>query len=304
VKLMWPREEDFAHDQYRPCALVNVRASLTASGSIGLWAYRNVSPSILGQRGTSLPATGDSQAYEGANNLPYGFLARLVQWARHDAPVPVGFWRSVGASINTFAVESAIDELATLYSQDPYQFRRNRLTDPRWLAVLDAAASNAGWNNALAAGSARGIAVGTAFNTIVAMVVEISGVTTSSIRVSKVTAAVDCYLPVNPTLIEQQIVGGVVHGMNAALWGRQTFTNGAADVKNFNRSRMMRMNEMPTVKVVIMPPPAVANRTIPIGGIGELGVPTFAPALAAAYFKLTGVRQRSLPFFPNATMSD
>jgi isoquinoline 1-oxidoreductase beta subunit len=304
VKLMWPREEDFAHDQYRPAALVNVRASLTPNGVISAWNYRNVSPSILGQRGSVLPATGDSQGYEGSNNLPYAFLARQVEWVRQDAPIPVGFWRSVGASINTFAVESAIDELAVFIGQDAYQFRRTRITDPRWLAVLDAAASNAGWNNALPAGSARGIAIGTAFNTIVAMVVEISGVTTSSIRVSKVTAAVDCYMPVNPTLIEQQIVGGVVHGMNAALWGRQTFTNGAADVKNFNRSRMMRMNEMPSVKVVIMPPPAVALRTVAIGGIGELGVPTFAPALAAAYFRLTGVRQRSLPFFPNATMSD
>jgi isoquinoline 1-oxidoreductase subunit beta len=304
VKLMWPREEDFAHDQYRPSALVNVRASIVPTGAIGLWTYRNVSPSILGQRGSTLPATGDSQAYEGANNLPYGFLAKQVQWARHDAPVPVGFWRSVGASINTFCVESAIDELATVWSQDPYQFRRTRITDPRWLAVLDAAASAAGWGNAVPAGSARGIAIGAAFNSIVAQVVEIAGVTTSSIRVTKCTIAVDCYVPVSPGLIEQQIVGGMVHGMNAALWGRQTFTNGAADVKNFNRSRMMRISEMPAVKVVVMPAPAVANRATAIGGIGELGVPTFAPALANACFKLTGVRQRSLPFFPNATMSD
>ena len=175
---------------------------------------------------------------------------------------------------------------------------------PALVAVLDAAASAAGWSNAVPAGSARGIAIGTAFNTIVAQVVEISGVTTSSIQVSKVTVAVDCYLPVSPAMIEAQITGGVVHGMNAALWGRQTFTNGAADIKNFNRSRMMRIKEMPAVKVVIMPAPAQANRSTAIGGVGELGVPTFAPALAAAYFKLTGKRQRSLPFFPNATMSD
>ncbi len=304
VKLMWPREEDFAHDQYRPAALVNVRATVASAGNIGEWNYRNVSPSILGQRGVTLPATGDSQGYEGAQALPYAFASRLVQWVRQDAPVPVGFWRSVGASINTFAVESAIDELAFGFGQDPYQFRRTRITNPRWLAVLDAAASAAGWNNALPAGSARGIAVGTAFNTIVAQVVEISGVSTSSIKVSKVTVAVDCYLPVAPAMIEAQIIGGVVHGMNAALWGRQTFTNGAADIKNFNRSRMMRINEMPAVKVVVMPAPDVAIRSTAIGGVGELGVPTFAPALAAACFKLTGTRQRSLPFFPNATMSD
>ncbi len=304
VKLMWPREEDFAHDQYRPMALVRVRAGMLANGSINAWVYRNVSPSILGQRGATLPATGDSQGYEASQALPYNFGSRLVEWVKFNAPIPVGFWRSVGASINTFAVESMIDELATAAGQDPYQFRRTRLTDPRWLAVLDAAASAAGWNTAVPAGSARGIAIGMAFNTIVAQVVEISGVTTSSIRVSKVTVAVDCYLPVNPVAIENQIVGGVVHGMNAALWGRQTFVNGAAQVKNFNNSRMMRISEMPAVKVVVMPAPATASRTTAIGGVGELGVPTFAPALAAAYFKLKGVRQRSLPFFPNATMSD
>jgi isoquinoline 1-oxidoreductase beta subunit len=304
VKLMWPREEDFAHDQYRPMALVRVRAGLLANGSINAWVYRNVSPSILAQRGSTLPATGDSQGYEAAQALPYNFGSRLVEWVKFNAPIPVGFWRSVGASINTFAVESMVNELATAAGQDGYQFRRTRLTDPRWLAVLDAAASAAGWSNALPAGSARGIAIGTAFNTIVAQVVEISGVTTSSIKVSKVTVAVDCYLPVNPQAIEAQIIGGVVHGMNATLWGRQTFVGGAAQVKNFNNSRMMRISEMPAVKVVVMPAPAVASRTAAIGGVGELGVPTFAPALAAAYFKLKGIRQRSLPFFPNATMSD
>ena len=304
VKLMWPREEDFAHDQYRPMALVRVRAGLLANGTINAWVYRNVSPSILGQRGVTLPATGDSQGYEASQALPYNFGARLTEWVKFNAPIPVGFWRSVGASINTFVVESMIDELAAAFGQDAYQFRRTRITDPRWLAVLDAAASAAGWGNALPAGSARGIAIGAAFNSIVAQVVEVNSATATGVRVSKVTVAIDCYLPVSPGMIEAQIVGGVVHGMNAALWGRQTFVNGTAQIKNFNNSRMLRIGEMPAVKVVIMPAPAVASRTAAIGGVGELGVPTFAPALAAATFKLTGARQRSLPYFPNATMGD
>jgi isoquinoline 1-oxidoreductase beta subunit len=305
VKLMWPREEDFAHDQYRPMALMRVQAGMLANGTVNAWVYRSVSQSIGAQRGATLPATGDGQASEGANALPYNFGARLVEWVKFNAsPVPVGYWRSVGASLNTFVVESVIDELAAAFKQDPYQFRRTRLTNPRWLALLDRVATESGWNNALPAGSARGIAIGTAFNTIVAQVVEISGVTSSSIRISKVTVAVDCAVPVSPGGIENQITGGVVHAINATLYGRQTFTNGAADIKNFNRSRMIRLQEMPAVKVVIMPPPAVLDRSVPIGGVGELGVPTFAPALANAYFKLTRTRQRSLPFFPNATMSD
>ena len=90
--------------------------------------------------------------------------------------------------------------------------------------------------------------------------------------------------------------------INATLYGRQTFSNGAAQVKNFNASRMIRLGEMPAVNVILMPPPAVADRSVPIGGIGELGVPTFAPALANAWCRLTGQRVRTLPFFPTATM--
>ncbi|MBI5256206.1 MAG: xanthine dehydrogenase family protein molybdopterin-binding subunit [Burkholderiales bacterium] len=303
VKLMWPREEDFAHDQYRPMALVRARAGLDANGHVAGWAYRNVSPSILGQRGVPLGATGDSQGSEGSHALPYSFGARLTEWVSHTAPVPVGFWRSVGASINTFAVESMIDELALAAGQDPFQFRRARLTNPRWIAVLEAAAQAAGWGSPSPAGTARGIAIGTAFNTIVAQVVEVSK-TSAGPRVNRVWVAVDSYLVVSPGSVEAQIVGGVVHAINATLYGRQTFVNGAAQVKNFNASRMMRLQEMPPVSVVLMPAPAAADRTVPIGGIGELGVPTFAPAMANAWARLTGTRVRTLPFYPAATMGD
>ena len=302
VKLMWPREEDFTRDVYRPMALVQVRAGL-ASGQVAGWHYRNVSPSILGQRGAVLGATGDSQGYEASQALPYNFGTRVTEWVSHTSPIPVGFWRSVGASINTFAVESMIDELAKAAGQDPLVFRQNRLTDTRWLAVLNAAASASGWGTTPKAGTAKGIAIGTAFNTIVAQVVEVA-TGTGGPRVTRVWVAVDSYLTVSPGQVEAQIVGGVVHAMNAALYGRQTFVNGAAQVRNFSHSRMILLQEMPTVSVTLMPAPATADRSVAIGGIGELGVPSFAPALANAWFKLSGQRVRSLPFFPNATMSD
>lgn len=303
VKLMWPREEDFTHDQYRPMALVRARAGLNTAGQIMGWSYRNVSPSILGQRGAPLGATGDSQAYEGSHALPYGFGARRTEWVSHPSPIPVGFWRSVGASINTFAAESMIDELAVASGQDPYQFRRARLTDPRWIAVLEAAANAASWSAAAPKGTARGIAIGTAFNSIVAQVVEVSS-GNGGPRVMRVWVAIDCGLSVNPGSVEAQIVGGVVHAMNATLYGRQTFSNGAAQAKNFNNNRMMRLKEMPSVSVTIMPTAANLDRSTAIGGVGELGVPTFAPALANAWARLSGTRVRSLPFFPSATMSD
>jgi len=302
VKLMWPRDEDFTRDQYRPLAVVHAKAGIDSSGNITGWTYRNVSPSILGQRGLSLPATGDSQGSEGSQNLPYNIGARLTEWVWHPSQIPVGFWRSVGASINTFCVENLIDELAAAANQDPYQFRRAKLTDPRWIAVLDAAANLGGWSTPPSAGRFRGIAIGTAFNSIVAQVVEISNVTSTGLRVNKVSLAIDCYLPVNPGQIEAQMQGGIVHGLNAALYGQQTFSGGTAKARNFNQSRMIRPNEMPQISVSIIPGPASASRTANLGGAGELGVPTFAPALANAFFKATGKRQRSLPFFPGSTM--
>ena len=209
VKLMWPREEDFTHDQYRPMALVRARAGLDAAGHVAGWTYRNVSPSILAQRGVVLGATGDSQGYEASQALPYDFGARLTEYVTHPSPIPVGFWRSVGASINTFAVESMIDELASAAGQDPFEFRRARLTNPRWIAVLEAAANAAGWSSPPARGAARGIAIGTAFNSIVAQVVEIKKSGRSGFKVKKVTVAIDCYVAVNPGSVEAQIIGGV-----------------------------------------------------------------------------------------------
>jgi isoquinoline 1-oxidoreductase beta subunit len=109
---------------------------------------------------------------------------------------------------------------------------------------------------------------------------------------------------VNPGSVEAQIIGGVVHGLNSALYGQQTFVNGAAQKRNFNTNAMLRLRQAPQVAVTVMPRPATTDRAVPIGGVGELGVPTVAPALANAVFKLTGQRVRSLPFFPNAQMGD
>ena len=310
VKLMWPREEDFRHDQYRPAAVIGVSAGLDTNNNIVAWKYRNVSQSLSQQRGSTLSATGDGMGHEGASHLPYNLGTFSTEYVSDPARIPVGYWRSVGASLNTFAVECHMDELAALAGEDPYLFRRNRLTDPRWIAVLDAAAAAGNWNSPLAAGKARGIAIGGAFNSIVAEVVEASlvtstsstGVVTKTLRCEKVAVAIDSYLAVNPGQVEQQIVGGVVHGLNAALYGRQKFTNGAAQNANFKNNRMIRGSEAPTVTVVRIPNPAVLDRTKTIGGVGELGVPTLAPALMNAYFRLTGTRQRSLPLYPTATM--
>lgn len=302
VQLVWPREQDFTHGQYRPMAVVRARAGLDQNNWINSWLYRNVSPSIMAQRGSLLGATGDSQGTEASHDLPYAFGSKLVEWVNQPTPIPVGFWRSVGASINAFAVESMLDELAALAKQDPVQFRKRYLTDPRWMAVLDAAAALGNWSAPAAAGTAKGIAISSAFNSVVATVVEVSGTSVSNFKVTRVSVVIDSYLTVNPRNVEAQLSGGVVHGLNATLYGQQTFANGAAQRTNFNNSPVMRLSAMPAVAVQIMPTPATLDRNAKIGGVGELGVPTVAPALANAVFRLCGTRQRSLPFFPAATM--
>jgi isoquinoline 1-oxidoreductase beta subunit len=281
-------------------AVVRVRAGLDAAGGVAAWSYRNCSPSISGQRRPL--SSVDSQAIDGATTatgLTYAFANRLVEHVVHPAPVPVGFWRSVGHSINSFVIESMIDELAAAAKTDPYLFRRKLLAaDARALAVLDQAASMANWGGALTSGHARGIALAWAFNSVVAQVAEISAPAAGQLRVHKVFCAVDCGRAINPDSIVAQMEGGIVHGMSAALWGQVTFTAGKASVRNFNAYPMVKLGQMPTIAVQIMP----TNATVPIGGIGEPGVPPIAPAIANAYWKLTGQRVRTLPFFPGARM--
>ena len=299
VKLTWRREEDFGRDQYRPMALVRVRAGLDAAGNVVGLGFRNVSPSILGQRGYIGPGVVDSQAIEGADEVAYALGARRVEWIPHPAAVPVGFWRSVGNSINAFAFESAIDELALAAGADPLAFRQTLLaTDARSLAVLDATAALAGWDTLPPSGHARGIAFWASFGSIVCQIAEVSGSTPQTLRVHRVACVIDCGSVVNPDSVIAQMQGGIVHGMTAALWGKVTFTNGRASARNFNNYRMVRMRDMPVIDVQVITSGAA------IGGVGEPGVPPIAPAIANAYATLTGQRLRTLPLTGTQNVSD
>src|SRR5205085_11094493 len=140
------------------------RIGLDSAGAATASIFRIVSPSILGQRGWIPAGANDSQCTEGSTDLAYAFPSRRTEYVRHPAAIPVGFWRSVGHSINAFAVESAIDELALAAGADPLAFRRTLLAgDARSLAVLNAAAALGQWGAALPAGHARGLAFSAAF---------------------------------------------------------------------------------------------------------------------------------------------
>ncbi len=296
VKLTWRREEDMANDQYRPCAVVKVKATLDSGRKIKAWSYRNVSQAILGQRGWLPPGAVDSQAVEGSVHLPYALGTHVSEWVPLLAGIPVGFWRSVGSSINAFAVESMMDELAMAAGIDPFIFRYDHLTDARSRAVIWAADILSGWRKTLPAGRAWGMAFAESFGTRVCQVVEISNPTASSVTVRRVACVIDCGTVINPDSVEAQMQGGILHALNATLWGQSTFAAGKVKETNFNKFRVMRIGEMPQVTVQII------TSGEPPAGVGEPGVPPLAPALANAYARLTGVRRRNLPLFPNASM--
>ncbi|MCC7374383.1 MAG: xanthine dehydrogenase family protein molybdopterin-binding subunit [Verrucomicrobiales bacterium] len=289
VKLTWMREEDFGHDQYRPMAVIRGRAGLDAEKNIVAWSYRNVSPSILGQRGRGGPGFLDTQATEGSTKLPYVRGTGWVDWVPLPAGIPVGFWRSVGSSINSFAVEVMIDMLASEAGMDPFAFRYKVLADDRARAVLTAVDALSGWRKTLASGHAWGLAMAESFGTMVAEVVDISQPTSTTLRVHRVACVVDCGTVINPDSVEAQMEGGIIHGLNAALWGRTTFAQGVATPTNFNRARMLRLNDAPDITVQVLPSQAAPS------GVGEPGVPPAAPAVANALSRLTGRRVTSLP---------
>ena len=298
VKLTWSREQDFANDQYRPMALINVQAAAApATGVVTGWRFRTVTPSIAVQRGAST-AKVDHAAVEGGTG-PYAFNTAQVEWVRHDATIPVGYWRSVGLSMNTFAVECAMDELAAAIGWDPIQFRRANITDPRMLAVLNSVATLSGWSSPPPSGRARGIACGVGFNSYVAQVAEISvNATTGAITVHRVSTAIDCGTAINPDLVKAQVEGAVAMGIGAALWQQQTFVNGVAQATNYSRYKPVKIGEMPQVDV------SIVNSGASLGGVGETGLPCVAPAIANACARLLGpaARKRSMPFFPGSTL--
>jgi isoquinoline 1-oxidoreductase beta subunit len=298
VKLTWPRAQDFAYDQFRPMALSRVQAAASATtGRITAWRHRIVTPSIAVQRGGSASAL-DSSAVDGAVDLPYALDPCLVEYIRHDSTIPVGYWRSVGMSINTFAVESAIDELAAAIGADPIQFRLDNLSDPRMVSVLSALRTFSNWATAPAAGRARGVAIAKGFGSWMGQVAEVSvNATTGALTVHRVATVIDVGTAINPDAIQGQIEGAVAQAMAATLWVQQTFVNGVPQVGNFNKYRPVRLQEMPQVDVKILQGGGV-------GGVGETGVPCVAPAIASAHARLVGAaaRKRALPFFPGTTL--
>jgi isoquinoline 1-oxidoreductase beta subunit len=294
VKLVWTREDDIRGGRYRPMFLHRIRAGLDAKGAITGWEHRIVGPSIFA--GTPLEQMGvrngvDGTSVEGAAPPPYDIANLYVDAHNAKIGVPVHFWRSVGSTHTAFAIEVFIDQIAAALERDPVELRRALLSHhPRHLAVLDLAAEKSNWKSPLPRGKARGFAIHESFNTVVAEVAEISLAADGMPKVERVVCAVDCGIAINPDNIRAQVEGGLGYGLGAALHNEILIDKGVPVQSNFHDYRPLRIHEMPAIEVHIVPS---AN---PPTGIGEPGLPPIAPAVANAYFRLTGKKLHRLPF--------
>jgi isoquinoline 1-oxidoreductase beta subunit len=293
VKLVWTREDDIRGGRYRPFFVHRLRAGLDASGRIVAWEHRIVGQSFLKRTPFEGLIKGgiDATSVEGGSTLPYAIPNLAVELHSPDVAVPTLWWRSVGHTHTAFSTETFLDELAHAAHRDPFELRRELLVHhPRHRGVLELAAEKAGWGRPLPEGRARGIALQESFNSFIAQVAEISLRPDGLPRVEHVVCAVDCGVAVNPDVVRAQMEGGIGFGLGAALWSEITLDKGRVVQSNFHDYRTLRIDDMPKVEVHIVP------SAEPPTGVGEPGVPLVAPAVANAFFQLTGQRVRRLPF--------
>lgn len=289
VKLAYSREDDMKGHFYRPASHVKLSAGLDEAGNPVMYSARVSCSSVFSAAGFPLTNDLDDTAVEGLKEFPYDCPNVQVEWSRYEPGIGVWFWRSVGHSQNFFFSESFIDEMAVAAGKDPFEYRRGLLTrHPRHKAVLELAASKAGWGSPLPAGRARGIAVCESFGSMVAQVAEVS-LADGKVKVHRVVCAVDCGMTVNPDIVRRQMESAIIFGLSAALYGKITIKDGRVEQSNFHDYPVVRMNETPQVEVHIVP--SVEKP----GGVGEPGTPPIAPAVANALFALSGKRIRSLP---------
>ena len=301
VKVIWTRDEDLRHDFYRPLTVHRVRAGLDADGSPLAWLHHVVGDSAAITRFPFFLGRGPE-----GDEIDVMLVAGLTESFRYAVPnrriestigrsgVPVGFWRGVGESHNTFVVEGVVDELAAVAGVDPLQYRRDHLTgDGRAAAVLDLVAEKSGWSTAPAPGRGRGVALTDYGGTIIAAVAEVElsaeAGEKAPFQVVRLTLAVDCGFRVNPDIARQMVEGGALFGLSAALGEQATLAAGGMVQANLDDYRLLRFDQAPPVDVWFIQSDA------PPTGLGEPAVVVVPPAVANALFAATGERRRELP---------
>ena len=290
--MIWTREDDFAIDRFRPASQCKIKAGLDKDGRLIAWSHKVAAPSVMSRLMPQAVQNGiDPDAVSGIRDMPYSLPNMYVDYVMVNLPITVGWWRSVGYSVNTFVVESFMDELAHAAGKDPVRFRLDHMEKGfRPYNVLSLVAEKGGWNSPVPKGRARGVAVTSCFESFAAHLAEVSVGKNGSITVHKMVCALDCGTAVYPDAIRAQAEAGVVMGLSVAFHEKVRFDNGGVKTSNYDEYPVLTMSEIPEIEVHI------TKNNLKAGGIGEPVFPSVAPAVANAIFKATGVRLRELPF--------
>jgi nicotinate dehydrogenase subunit B len=295
VKVHWSRAEEFQFGFVRPMAVIDIRAGLGSDGSIAAWDLLNIN---AGPQGTA---------------FPYDTASWRLRYQPAASPLAQGSYRALAATANTFARESALDELAHAAGYDPLRFRLDRLADDRLAAVLRAAAERFGWepvpretkgrqtngrqtNGRQTNGrqtNGQGVALGLEKNGRVATCAEVTADAEGGIAITRIVTAYECGAIVSPATVISQIEGGTVMALGGALFEQVTLSDGRQETRSLAGYRVPRFNDTPEIEVVLVDRP-----DIPSAGAGETPLIAVAPAIGNAIFAATGRRLRALPLLP------
>ncbi len=320
VKVVWTREDDIRHDFYHTVTVDRFEAGLDANNKVVAWRHRSAAPSFMANFVPDPKHPGDIELGMGWVDTPFNVPNIRQESGEAPSQVRVGWFRSVNNVMHAWSIQSFIAELAAQLNRDPKDFLlemigparivdpRKQVTTPFWdygepfetfpvdtgrlRKVAELAAERAGWGKTLPKGHGLGIAAHRSFVSYIATVVEVAVDDKGNYTIPRVDTAIDCGFCVNPERVRSQIEGAAVMGLSLAKYGEITFKNGRVEQGNFNDYQVARIDESPVETRV-----HIVENGIDVhpSGVGEPGVPPFAPALCNAIFAATGKRIRKMP---------
>jgi isoquinoline 1-oxidoreductase subunit beta len=321
VKVIWTREDDIHHDFFHTVSFERIDAGLDDKGKVTAWRHRSVAPTLLT---LFAPDTKHEMALEmgmGLVDNPFEIANLRCENGEAEAHTRIGWFRSVSNIPHAFAIQTMVAEIAQATNRDPKDvllelIGQPRIVDPsksanvkdywnygepwetfpidtgRLRGVVELAASKASWGKKLPKGHGLGIAAHRSFVSYVATVVEAVVDDKGNLSIPNVWTAIDAGFVVNPERVRSQLEGAAVMGLALAKYGEISFKNGRVEQGNFDTYKVTRIDESPTRTQVYIVPHGI---DVPPSGVGEPGVPPFAPALCNAIFAATGKRIRQLP---------
>ena len=318
VKVVWTREDDLHHSFYHTVSVEHLEGGIDKDGRPVAWLHRSVAPTLMA---LFMPDPKQESAIElgmGLANVPFPVPNMRIENPEAAVHTRVGWYRAVSNIPHAFAVQSFVCEMAHAAGKDPKEYLLEilgppRRIDPRDLndtwnhgenpelylvdtgrirRVAETVAKASGWGSKLPKGTGRGIAAHYSFTTYVAAVVEASVDAKGNITIPRVDIAIDCGAQVNPERVRAQMEGACIMGLSNAMLSEITYKDGRVTQDNFHQYEILRIGMIPrAIHVHLIP----GDYALPMGGVGEPGVPPIAPALCNAIFEATGKRIRALP---------